>query len=222
MYHSFITAALLFIGISLIHPSDFSVHLRRMQYLSGFSKQMKTKQVLGVGGQKHSYNVSMARTRRAPPSNGGAAARRASPLTKGQFFRKRYSFSGNIHNPQRRGRPGSWDKRKTDSSWGATGSESRTGKPGFQLSFFLFLPTTRKILTCEATVISQKQSYSRSRKSFLQSASLFFVLTCVILKNKTRAHSPRCVQANSKIGAQTVFFEFLHIRTNTHTQISLL
>lgn len=47
MYHSFIIATLLFLRKSLIHRSDFSVHLRRMQYLTGFSKQKERKGLRG-------------------------------------------------------------------------------------------------------------------------------------------------------------------------------
>lgn len=43
MYHSCIIATLHFFRMSLIHQFDFSVHLRRTQYLTGFSKQKKTK-----------------------------------------------------------------------------------------------------------------------------------------------------------------------------------
>ena len=86
------------------------------------------------------------------------------------------------------GWPGSWDERKTDKVWLGQPEANpfwKTWLLTFSLiSFFFFLPSpvTRKIKTSSSsstttnnkTVIWQKQSYSRSKKTFLHSASLFF------------------------------------------------
>ena len=115
------------------------------------------------------------------------------------------------------GWPGSWDERKTDKVWLGQPEANpfwKTWLLTFSLiSFFFFLPSpvTRKIKTSSSssltttnnkTVIWQKQSYSRSKKTFLHSASLFFFQTHEIQNN--------------------FFFLWTHTRTeNIHTSVTM-
>lgn len=231
MYHSFIAALLS--RISLIHLSQFSFHLRRMQYLTGFSKQQKQKKSpvewrgAGVLATLCSRACGVIR---APLATGARGPRKhlCSKSTSLNVFWSRGIQNFTIDQAAGiRGRLIVW--------LGAAGSKSQPENPVFKFLLMspnppphLFLPTTRKIKTptCDTTVFSQKQSYNRSKKSFLQSAPLFFFVDTCNLKKKKKIHhiyehthtrSPMCVQSNSKTGAQTLFFEFLHTRTHTHT-----
>ena len=138
------------------------------------------------------------------------------------------------------GWPGSWDERKTDKVWLGQPEANpfwKTWLLTFSLiSFFFFLPSpvTRKIKTSSSssltttnnkTVIWQKQSYSRSKKTFLHSASLFFsdtwnskqfffsVNTHTHRKHPHLSHHENIhtctVKLKKKKRAQTVFFELL-------------
>lgn len=236
MYHSFIITTLLFLRVPLIHRSDFSIHPRRMQYLTGFSKQKKTTYL--CWGNKAAFALvrfpQQGKEAQLQPfvspapdcsqAWGPAEVPAMGPRQPGKHRCSPKSTSLNvfytkteevfvyckIHNPKLL----KWQMTRPlglAEDWKCGWANRKLVPPGkpvsnflFDEHFFLFLSTTRKI-NHHLHVIQQlskkkqkKNSYSRSRKAILQSASL----SCWrILKKQTTIHH---VCKNARTHAHTL------------------